>query len=357
MQKSPESGDAADRQASRGQSRQLPSSMLAKEFGKVYVRDDGPQRHVEFTVWVQELSGAIAEGWQTGIALDASASMKDWYGRNLTGRVPKDVLDVYKRNGWISSQTFDGTPVTAFKKEAHEDALRRGFLKFTQNIVEPLARDFIAFLSRELDANGRVTVAYWACGDGSAYEVLGDFAPDQCKALEIRGPRTVSFGKGTKIAPCLKYFVDRYKDVPRGMYVFVTDGRLDDLADAKKCTADLARSIQEGKRGLVKCVLIGVGNCIDEKQMEELDNLDTGTDVDIWDHKIAKEMRALSEIMVELVGEVQDVSAEVFDAAGNVVAKFTDGLPSVVSFSMPSSSDFFELGVGEKRIRQRVFTP
>lgn len=353
MQERPDSY-GVDRQASRSQSQQIPNNLLAKEFGKVYVRDDGADRHVEFTVWVQELSGAMAEGWQTGIALDASASMKDWYGRNLTGRVPKDVLAEYSRHGWTSPQTFDGATVTAFKKQAYDDALKRGFLKFTPNIVEPLARDFIAYLARELDANGKATVAYWACGEGDAYEVLGDFTPDQCPSLEIRGPRSVSFGKGTRLAPCLKYFIERYKDAKRAMYVFITDGRLDDLEQVKLCTTELARGIQEGQRGLVKCVLVGVGSNVDEKQMEELDDLDTGTDVDVWDHKVAKEMRALSEIMVELVGDVQEVSAEVIDASGNVVAKFTDGLPPVVTFSMPIASDFFELAVGDKRIRQSV---
>ena len=62
-----------DRQAARSASQQVPSGMLAEEFGKVYVHKAGDDLEVEFTVWVQELSGALAEGWQTGLALDASA--------------------------------------------------------------------------------------------------------------------------------------------------------------------------------------------------------------------------------------------------------------------------------------------
>jgi hypothetical protein len=34
--------------------------------------------------------------------------------------------------------------------------------------------------------------------------------------------------------------------------------------------------------------LVGIGDAINESQMEELDDLESGTDVDIWDHKIAK---------------------------------------------------------------------
>lgn len=347
-----------ERQVARGQSFQLPSNMLAEELGKVYVRDEGNQRRVEFTIWVQELSGGKAEGWQTGIALDASASMKDWYGRNLTGRVPDRELAEYERKGWVEERVDDRQRVKSFKKEAYEDAIQRGFLKFTDNIVEPFARDMISYLASELDASGRSTVIYWACGDGGAYEVLGDSDGDACKTLAIRGPKSVSFGQGTKLAPAIRYFVDRFVDSPKGMYVFITDGRLDDLDDVKRCTTELAKAIDAGKRNPVKCVLIGVGKHIDEDQMVELDDLDTGTDVDIWDHKIASEMRALSEIMVELVDEiVAPVSATIYDANGQAVAKFADGLPSSVSFTMPTSSDYFELVVGEKRIHQSVVVP
>ena len=43
--------------------------------------------------------------------------------------------------------------------------------------------------------------------------------------------------------------------------------------------------------------------------MEELDDLDTGTDVDLWDHKLAAEMRLLQEIFAEVV----DKNARVAD--------------------------------------------
>ena len=89
--------------------------------------------------------------------------------------------------------------------------------------------------------------------------------------------------------------------------------------------------------------------------MIELDDLDTGTDVDIWDHKIAKEMRALTDIMDELgEDEVLNVSATLYDASGQVIDRFTDGLTASVTFTMPVSSDFFELEVKGRRIRQHV---
>jgi len=35
--------------------------------------------------------------------------------------------------------------------------------------------------------------------------------------------------------------------------------------------------------------------------MVELDDLDSGVDVDLWDHKLAAEMRVLQEIFAEVV--------------------------------------------------------
>lgn len=346
------------RQAARHGMQALPSNMLAKEFGKVYVRDDGPLRHVEFTVWVQELSGNQAEGWRTGLALDASASMRDWYGRTLQYTdqgIPQALLNEYAQKGWADYRVEDGEKVLAFKPEAHEDALSKGFVRFTDNIVQPFARDVIAYLGKELDTEGKPSVIYWACGSGDAFEVVGEFSANECQNLELQGPNTVDFGQGTHLLPALTYFCTTYESARNSMFVFLTDGRLDDLEDVKRFTKDLAKRIAQGRRNPVKCVLIGVGNHIDESQMIELDDLPTGTDVDIWDHKIAKEMRAISEIIVELISDiVTSQPATIYDDQGSIVKKFSDGLPASVSFSMPATSKFFELEIGSQRFPQKV---
>lgn len=339
----------------RQDSQQLPRHLLAKEFGKVYTRVDGATRHVEFTLMLPELEGADAEGWQTGVALDASASMKNWYGRNLTGAVPDSVNAEYRKKGWIKDATHDGRKVFTFTREAYDDAIKRGYVKFTDNIVEPLARDFIAYLAGQLDSDGGTTVVYWACGPaGADYEVAGDFTEDQCKQLTVSGPQKASFGNGTRLTPAVKYFVDRFHDAPKGLYVFLTDGRLDDLAELKAYSTALAKKIAANTQNPVKCVLVGVGSEVDESQMSELDDLDTGTDVDIWDHKIAADLRGVHEVLVELVDENKIVAptAVVTDASGAVVHQFTDGLPAKAAFSLPAASAFFELEVGSHRIRQ-----
>ncbi len=340
------------------ESHQLPSSIVAKEFGEVNVRRAGPQVEITFTI-LMEPQGSEAEGWQTGVALDGSASMKKWYGRELTGKIPPELAAEYEKKGWITARVEDKRKVKVFQREAYEDAIQRGHLKLSTNIVEPQARQFISYLAGNLDADGGTTVIYWACGDGGAIDVLGDFTEAQCQTLALSGPKTVAFGAGTKLKPAVEYFVDRFRDAARGMYVFITDGKLDDLEQVKTYTTSLCREIAAGRRNPVKCVLVGVGESIDEAQMEQLDDLESGTDVDVWDHKIAKEMRNIIEIFAEVVSENQLVAAtaRIFAPDGQVVKNFADGLPAKASFSMPAGFEWFELEVAGQRIRQPIVAP
>lgn len=341
-----------------GLRRQLPSSMVANEFGEVNLRPLGDQVEVEFTILLGP-QGQFAEGWQTAVALDASGTMRDWYGRLLLGKVPPEVMTEYERRGWIDRHTEDGREVKAFQAQAFEDAIRRGHLRWSENIVQPLAREFIAYLAQTIDADRGTTVVYWACGNGSVLELVGDFTAEQCRTLDVVGPRHATFGTGTCLTPAVKYFVERFRSAPRCMFVFITDGKLDDLPQVKAYTTQLAREVAARQRNYVKCVLIGVGDQIDEGQMVELDDLETGTDVDIWDHKIAREMRGLVEIFAEVVSENQIVapSARLLDATGREVKTFPAGLPAKVSFLLPAASPWFELEVHDVRIRQPVVAP
>jgi hypothetical protein len=264
----------------------------------------------------------------------------------------------YVRKQWVGLVEQDGSKHLIWSDKGTEDAIERGHLVRTKNEVEPLSREMTAYLADNLDADGGTTVIYWACGDGSNYEALGDFTAQQCATMKINGPEQTTFGQGTRLLPAVKYFVDRFKDAKRGMYIFITDGRLDDLAEVKRYTKKLAKNIAAGKHNSVKCVLIGIGDEIDEDQMEELDDLDTGTDVDIWDHKIAKEMRALIEIFAEVVSENTIVAptATIYDESGQEVVKFSDGLPAKVTFKMPPSSNAFELEVAGRRIHQTLLS-
>src|SRR5207237_4354781 len=127
-------------------------------------------------------------------------------------------------------------------------------------------------------------------------------------------------------------------------YVFVTDGELHDLDAVIAYSKRLAQDVAAGRRHPVKFVLIGLGPDVNEFQMTELDDLDTGTDVDLWDHKLASEMRVLEEIFAEVVDKNARVAdnGRVFDAQGRVVKDYRDvGLPAYLEFEVPASSNYF----------------
>lgn len=343
---------------SQEQSHQLPSNLVAQEFGEVNIRQTSQEIQVVCTI-LMEPRGREAEGWHTGVALDASASMRDSYGRNLIGKIPKHLSEKYYKKKWIEVKVQDGKCVHILQQKAYEDAIKKGYLRSSINVVQPFAQKFIAYLVKNLDAGGRTTVIYWAGNDGNAIEVLGDITEVQCQQLEVNGPKSISFGRGTSLTPAVKYFVERFVDAERGMYVFITDGKLDDLEQVKKYTTQLAKQIESGQRNPVKCILIGVGNEIDRTQLEELDDLDTQSEIDIWDYKIAEEMSTLVQIFAEVVNENQIVApiGMLYDSAGKLVKRYTDGLPAKISLTLPSESQWFELEVHGKKIRQTIIFP
>jgi hypothetical protein len=262
------------------------------------------------------------EGSQTGIALDGSGSMAGLYG-------------IEEESGGFFARLF-------------------GSKKQGVNQVTPVAQKVCAYLARKIDADGGTTCIYWATGPGgSRVEEIGDLTADQAEKHIFGPPR--DFGTGTQLLPAVNYFVERFKDAPWGFYIFITDGELHDLDAVKEYSRRMAREVAAGRRKPVKFVLIGIGANVNEGQMEELDDLDTGTDVDLWDHKLAAEMRLLQEIFAEVVDKNARVadSGKILDPQDRVVKNYSDtGLPAFLEFELPTGSQHFVLEVEGKRIRQ-----
>jgi hypothetical protein len=78
--------------------------------------------------------------------------------------------------------------------------------------------------------------------------------------------------------------------------------------------------------------------------------------VDLWDHKIAKDMGQLAEIFAEVVDETVILADNgiVRDAKGNVVREWRDtGLPALLDFSLPAgAANAFVLEFGGQVFRQ-----
>jgi hypothetical protein len=264
------------------------------------------------------------EGTQTGIALDGSGSMHKLYG----------VDD----GGGILSALFGRRPPP-------------------KNEITPVAQKICAYLARRIDADGGTTCIYWAVGPGgSEIQEVGDLRAEQAEQHVFGPPR--EFGTGTQLLPAVKYFVDRFRDAPWGFYVFITDGEIHDLDAVKEYSTRLAQTVAAGRRKPLKFVLIGIGPEVNEAQMEELDDLDTGTPIDLWDHKLAAEMRVLQEIFAEVVDKHARVAdrGRILDPQGKVVKDYSDtGVPAYLEFEMAQGADYFTLEVEGHRIHQGLF--
>lgn len=295
----------------------LPSSNVVMPFGKINIwnQSDGSKKVRAYILVERPFEGA-----KTGIAIDGSASLRPAYG--------------YIK-GWLD--------------------LILPFLRINPNIVEEQARKISGYLAKSVDVDGKTDVIYWATNSGKdGIETVGEISEAQCAKYSFNKPGR--FGTQTRLTPALKYFTDKYKSAKWGMFVFITDGVLDDLADVKSLTIQLAQDISAGKRKPIKLILLGVGPWIQEGQMQELDDLDTGVGIDLWDHKIASEMSQIAEIFTEVVDE-KVILAEnglIRDAKGKVIKEYRDtGLPALLEFTLPKgASGAFTLEYGGQIIRQ-----
>jgi len=338
-----------------GSHRQVPNNLLHELFGEVNVATKLDGLEVTATILLEPSK----EGAQTGVALDGSASMKKalgqgWiYAAHYDASVEARMLAEKK----AYMRDYDGMKVVQYHQNGWDELQRQGLLVQEPNTVEPIAREVIPYLAERIDADGGTSVIYWACGyRGDQIEEMGDLTADQARAAKYDGPQ--DWGEHTHLLPALRYFVERFAEADWGFYVFVTDGRIDDLEAVKSYTADLARRVAAGQAKSVKCVLIGVGEFVDESQMEQLDDLpdELGLEVDIWDHKVASTMRDLRDIFAEVVDENAMVAptGRVFDDAGDVMKTWNDGVPTKLLFTLPRSARGFTLEVAGQRIEQAL---
>lgn len=295
---------------------------VIEPFGEVNVyKETGGKLNIVATI----LTVPDLEGVRMGLALDGSASMKKMYGIS----------------GVLNTGIF-------------------GNAAGTPNVVEPVARTMVGYLAN-FSSSGKVDVIYWACSpDGSQVEELGEFSDKDIQNVAIAGPKKLPWGRGTKLLPPLKYFVDKFKSAPAlgvqrpaALCVFITDGIIEDLADVKQYCFQYAKEITSKQKPFIKLLLIGVGDEVDEGQMEQLDNMfegsgikdSAGKDIDIWDHQLASDMNKLEQVFKELASEDMIVigSGRILNQAGTVCKEYADGVPALLRFTLPPGSNSFTL--------------
>src|SRR5690349_2392664 len=178
------------------------------------------------TVVATLLHDPTVEGLDVALYMDGSASMEDEYG-------PRGIL---------------------------------AKLAPVKNLVEPQMRWMLEYLANK-DRDGKVRVAYWATGDGSQLEEVGELNGPQAKDFRFPGPR--AYGKATVMLPVLRDFVAHMKQqvqvgARRGLAVIITDSQISDAPNVTAYATQVAKEIASGRLPRMNFVFVGVGEQVDE---------------------------------------------------------------------------------------------
>ncbi len=222
----------------------------AEAFGNVNVRKKGDTYQIQFTLLL-EPQKHLSKAWKTGVAMDASASMKNVYGRRMQGFMTEDVVKVYKKKGWFTRETRDGRRIYTFQRAAVDDALARGIVSLSSNTMDFVAPELLTYLANHLDMDSETPLIYFSGGNGSELEVIATLSENEAANLNIDGPNHMMFGDKSRLLPAVEYFTETYQSAPMGMFVFITDGNIDDIAELRHYCARLANDIAADKRNIV----------------------------------------------------------------------------------------------------------
>ncbi|OJH34757.1 VWA domain-containing protein [Cystobacter ferrugineus] len=264
------------------------------------------------------LHDPTVEGLDVALYMDGSASMEDEYG-------PRGIL---------------------------------AKLAPVKNLVEPQMRWMLEYLANK-DRDGKVRVAYWATGDGSQLEEVGELTGPQGKDFRFPGPR--AYGKATVMLPVLRDFVAHMKQqvqvgARRGLAVIITDSQISDAPNVMAYATQVAKEIASGRLPRMNFVFVGVGEQVDEEQMEEISHETYPGVGHLWCHRIADRMEEMAELVAVLVDETMTVAAggTVYDEQGNTLKTYEGRLPAVLEFDVPATCKAFTLEVAGQRFTQPI---
>lgn len=226
------------------------------------------------------------------------------------------------------------------------------------NLVEPQVQWMLEYLATK-DRNGMLRVAYWACNMGHDIEVIGELRGVDVKAYKFPGPEKM--GAKTFLKPALEDYITYLKTqvaegAKQGCAIFITDGVLDDAEAVKTYSKWVAKSIVDGSLPRVNFVLVGVGDAVDEEQLEEICHHEYPGVGHLWCHRIAEEITEVAQLVAVLVDENMTVAAggTVYDDKGKVIKVYEARLPAVLEFTVPEGCDSFTLEVSGQRYTQVI---
>lgn len=231
------------------------------------------------------------------------------------------------------------------------------------NYVQSVARKIGAILT-SITRTGNVSGVYWAVSpDGSKVEEIGEFDEAGWQSADVAGPRKEKWGRGTKLLSTIKYGAEVVgKNSDWTMGVIITDGIIEDEKDSIDYCLTIGKEIADGKRKPVKLVLIGIGEEVDEGQLERFDDMFEGTniDYDLWSHGMVASMRDEGDILSVLYGELitEDTviapTGRVETKSGQLLLSWADGMPGKFRFVLPKGEKEFVIKAVGKEISQDI---
>jgi hypothetical protein len=286
----------------------------------------------------------------------------------MAERVVKPFADVHKKGNSVIATllhdpTVEGLDVAIYmdgSASMEDDYGPRGILAKlgpVKNQVEPQMQWMLEYLASK-DRDGMLRVAYWATGSGAELEIVGDLEGAKAKQYKFPGPR--SYGKATILLPVLRDYVAHIKreaterGARRGLAVIVTDSQLSDPKDVIAYTQQVAKEIGAGRLPRINFVLLGVGEQVDEAQMERIGHEEYPGVGHLWCHRHADKLEEMAELVAVLVDETMTVAAggTIFDNTGKVIKVYEGRLPAVLQFDVPPGCMEFTLEVGGQRFTQ-----
>ena len=284
--------------------------------------------HVRATL----LHDPTVEGLDIAVYLDGSGSMKEEYENKMVTSGGGFLYDLF---GW-------GAPPKAQLKD---------------NLVEPQARWMLQYLATK-DRDGMVRVAYWATGKtGRDVEVLGELSGVGVDKVTFGGPQRP--GGHTILTPALKDYVKYLREqvargCRRGCAVIITDGAIHDADEVHRFSEEVAKLIATGRLPRINFVLVGVGDAIDEEQLEKISHQEFPGVGHLWCHRVAAEIKQVAELVAVLVDETMTVAGggTITDPKGRVLKIYEGRLPAVLEFEVPEGTESFTLEVNGQRFTQ-----
>ena len=161
------------------------------------------------------------------------------------------------------------------------------------------------------------------------------------------------------MAPAIRNYVEYLRKqvkqgAKRGCAVFITDGEIHDEEEVKRVCSNICREMARGQLPRTNFILVGVGNQVNEEQMEEICHEEYPGVGHLWCHRVAEEIGQISELVAVLVDETMTVAAggTIYDDKGNVLKIYEARLPAILEFTVPEGCRSFTLEVNGQQFTQ-----